>query len=213
MGDLIYITSRRAEPKTDAVARTIPFRLSNAVQDRAGDTVSLSGWKLENYLANPIILWGHDHDLPSIGRMARLGLEGDWLVGDVTFATKEQHPFADTIFRLVDGGFINAGSVGFKPLRWAYREKDGGIDWLEQELLEYSICNIPMHPGALARAVARGVDIAPLADAVGAKNTGSYADLVSKLLASNTPAPHQSTHNVATLRNQVAHRKLRSQLA
>lgn len=175
----------------EAVDRTVSFVLSTSSPDRAEDTVSVDGWKLDNYMNNPIVLWGHDHDIPAIGRMARIGKESGALVGAVQFATAEQHPFADTIFRLVDGGFLQTGSVSFIPLRYEIRQ-NGGLDFLENELLEYSVTNIPMNPECLARAMAKGIDMAPLAKAAGVTNAGSYDELRAKLLASNTPAlPHQ----------------------
>lgn len=197
MRDILHVTSRRVA--ASVANRTVTFVLTNALQDRAGDTVSETGWKLDNYLANPVVLWGHDHSIPAIGRMARLSVEAQGLVGDVAFATAEQHPFADTIFQLVKGDFINAGSVGFIPLKYAFREQDRGIDWLEQELIEYSVCNIPMNPSCLARAVAGGIDITPLARAAGAENAGSYAELRAKILASQSTA----TPNLATLQRRV----------
>lgn len=205
MPNVVHVISRRGP--APAKDRTITFTLSTDLEDRAGDRIEQDGWKLTRYKANPVVLWGHNHSLPAIGRMAKIGKRDGALAGDVEFATAEQHPFADTVYRLTEGGFINAGSVGFIPLKYNLR-KDGGIDWLEQELIEYSICNIPMNPDCLARAVATGIDIAPLADAAGAK-AGSYTDLVSKLLASNPPAPEPSTPNLARYRARAANLALR----
>lgn len=184
MSNLIRVTSK-GTPQPAAIERTVLFELSSQLPDRAGDVVHQDGWDLANYSENPVILWGHDHRIPAIGRMSRIGVENGSLVGAVTFASADQHPFADTVFKLVSGGFINAGSVGFIPKRWQHRD-DGGIDFLEQELLEYSICNVPMNPSCLARAVAGGIDIAPLAKAADAENAASYEELRNKLLASNT---------------------------
>lgn len=206
--NVIHIESRRASVVSET--RTVIFTLSKTSADRANDVVHQDGWKLASYMNNPVILWGHNHSIPAIGRMGRMHVEGDALVGAVTFATAEQHPFADTVYRLVEGGFLNAGSVGFIPHRYEIRA-DGGLDFLENELIEYSIVNIPMHPEALARAVAGGIDIAPLAKSAGALNAGSYSELRAKLLASNTPPlPHPSS--LAMLRNSVANRDLRTRI-
>lgn len=66
------------------------------------------------------------------------------------FATKEQYAFADTVYQLIRGGFLNAARVGFLPQRHAYNEARGG-DSLEQELLEYSVVPIPANAEALSR--------------------------------------------------------------
>lgn len=206
MSDMLRVTSRRlaGAPVED---RTITFVLSTDIEDRAGDTINQTGWKLERYLANPVVLWGHNHSLPAIGRMARVGLDTPGLVGAVRFADAEQHPFADVVYRLVEGDFISAGSVGFIPLRWEYRE-DRGIDFREQELIEYSVVNIPMNPDCLARAVQSGIDIAPLVRAAGAENAGSYVDLRKKLLESSSNPPRPPTPNLATLRARASHTDL-----
>ncbi len=205
--DTLRVTSRRLAQA--AKERTITFVLSTAISDRAGDTVNQNGWDLARYLANPVVLWGHNHSLPAIGRMTRIGVEAEGLVGDIRFADAEQHPFADTVFKLVNGDFISAGSVGFIPKKWNTRD-DYSVEFLEQELIEYSVVNVPMNPDCLARAVAGGIDIAPLAKAVGA-NTGSYNELRAKLLASNTPKP-TSTHSLDTLQRGVRAKQARLRL-
>ena len=211
MSELIHFISKRVGTVGE---RTVTFRLSTDSEDRAKDRVAQDGWKLKRYKQNPVVLWGHNHGLPAIGRMAKLRTSDGALDGDVQFATAEQHPFADTVFRLVDGGFINAGSVGFIPLKFSLRN-DGGIDFNENELIEYSICNIPMNPDCLARAVESGINIAPLAKAVGAENAASYDELRAKLLASasNTPEPvPNQTPNLGALRNRAANLGLKVRL-
>lgn len=148
--------------------RTFRFALSTKAADRDGDTLAQDGWKLDNYRANPVVLWMHDKRTPPIGKMINIGLQGDDLVGDIQFATAEQNPFADTIFKLVEGGFLNAGSVGFMPMRWEINA-DGGLDFKEQELLEYSIVTVPANPEAVRRAC----------ELVGAEKAGAFLKFAS----------------------------------
>ena len=138
--------------------RTVRFVMSTEAEDRVGDTVAASGWILGNYLKNPVVLWCHDQGEPPIGKCLRIGVEGNSLVGDVQFATADLNPFADTVFKLVEGGFVNAGSVSFKPLRWEINDK-GGLDFKEQELLEFSIVGVPCHPAALAQVRSAGLSL------------------------------------------------------
>lgn len=149
--NFIHKLTKRAQVDTET--RTVRFVLSTSTPDRVADSINPNGWELRNYLNNPVVLWGHNHDIPAIATMRNLGLEGGDLVGDVQFATSEQHEFADTVFRLVSGGIINAGSVGFMPLEWSYDEQRGGFNFERQELLEYSIVNVPMNPDALRRSL------------------------------------------------------------
>jgi phage head maturation protease len=50
------------------------------------------------------------------------------------------------------GGYLKATSVGFMPLKYTFSKdpaREYGIDFLEQELLEFSIVTIPANPDAL----------------------------------------------------------------
>jgi len=96
------------------------------------------------------------------GRTANIRTEGTTTKGDVTFATAEQNPFAESVFRLVDGGFLNACSVGFKPLADPIPLFDAdqyltGFKFLAQELVELSIVNVPALASALVAAKSLGV--------------------------------------------------------
>jgi HK97 family phage prohead protease len=101
--------------------------------------------------------FGHDVTAPPIGRMVNIFSDGMRLVGDVRFATAATYEFADTIFRLVRDGFLQAGSVGFLPLEFSYRDRPPGVDFHRQELLEFSVVPVPANENALAQACAKGL--------------------------------------------------------
>lgn len=139
---------------------TIRFVFSTAIVDRHGEVIDQKGWKLENYIKNPTVLWGHDQDKFPIGRTENMSNDGQ-LEGDVVFAYKE-NPDAAMAFELCAGGFLNAGSVGFANLKWMYDEPNDLLTLLENELYEFSIVNVPANPEALAKAMTdmeeKGVD-------------------------------------------------------
>ncbi|WP_188263273.1 HK97 family phage prohead protease, partial [Azospirillum tabaci] len=91
-------------------------------------------------------------------------VDGKALHSTCQFATKDENPFADMVYRLVIGGYLNATSVGFRPLKWSWNEERGSwaIDYTEQELLEYSVVPVPANPDALIEARGKGIDMAPL---------------------------------------------------
>jgi hypothetical protein len=60
---------------------------------------------------------------------------------------------ADTVLRLLDGGFLRATSVGFRPIRQVRNTERGGTDYLQQELLEFSVVPVPANADALRRAL------------------------------------------------------------
>lgn len=149
----------------DNDARKISWVFSN--EDVALDmhTIRTAGWDLDDYLRNPVLLFAHDQESPPIGRVTRIEKRGALLVGDSVFADAETYPFADTIYRLVKGGFLNATSVSWFPLEFKAakdRNRPEGVDFLRQKLLEISVVPVPANPAALATARALGHDLDPL---------------------------------------------------
>lgn len=121
--------------------------------DRDGDTIRASGWDLKSYRKNPVVLFGHDRLGLPIGRCTSVkrverGLEAEW--------EWAPHAFAQDVARLWAGGFLNSTSVGFRPLEWERSSDESrpyGVDFLKQELLEFSVVPIPANSEALRRSV------------------------------------------------------------
>jgi HK97 family phage prohead protease len=141
----------------DVGDRTVRFVLSDGSVDRMGDTVNVGGWDLSAYKRNPVVLFAHDASAPPIGRTVSVWSDGTRLLGDVEFAPAETYAFADTINRLVKGGFLKSGSVGFLPTVYKFSERPGGVDYKRQELLEFSIVPVPANSNALVEAHAKGI--------------------------------------------------------
>jgi HK97 family phage prohead protease len=157
-----------AVPKAvEGEERTFRFIFSDGSIDRMGDSIDAKGWDTDDFQKNPVALWAHDSSAPPIGRASNVSIDGKKLIGDITFAGPDVYPFADTIYRLVAGKFLNAVSVGFMPIRYEFVEEDDrpwGIDFKEQELLEISVCPVPANPNALGAARAKGIDTRPLVE-------------------------------------------------
>lgn len=130
------------------------FVASNSELDRHGESISVEGWDLENYKKNPVILWGHDHSIPAIGRAKKIGYKTingkKSLVFEPEFHKKSE--LSRLVADLVEEGYIKATSVGFIAKKW-----DGEI-CTEQELLENSIVNVPAHQEALQLAMSKGYE-------------------------------------------------------
>jgi HK97 family phage prohead protease len=132
--------------------RTFTFTISSASVDRMGDSIAVSGWKLENYKRNPIVLWSHDGSMLPVGRATSIWVQGGRLKAKANLAPAEVSQYAERVRQMILGGFLTATSVGFAPLKYAFSEDPGrkyGIDFLEQELLEFSIVTVPANPDAL----------------------------------------------------------------
>jgi HK97 family phage prohead protease len=146
-------------------SRTVSWVLSDGSVDRSGDTISPGGWDTSAYRKNNVVLWSHDSSQPPIGRATNVRSDGARLVGDIEFAPPDVSAFADSVFRLVKGGYIKAGSVGFIPIDYAFskdKDRPNGIDFKRQELLEFSICSVPCNANAVAEARAKGFNVSPL---------------------------------------------------
>jgi hypothetical protein len=91
------------EPMAVAGSRTITFVFSDETIDRYGDTISARGWKLDNYNANPIALFGHDAGSVEnvIGRAKNVRVEGTRLLGDIEFAPANANPNAEAVYQMV----------------------------------------------------------------------------------------------------------------
>jgi HK97 family phage prohead protease len=152
-------------PAEDMGGRTLRYCFSDGTVDRAGDTIDQSGWDLAAFNRNPVALWSHMSWDPPIGTASNVAPKDGRLMGDITYAERDQYPFADTIFQLAKGKFINAVSVGFIALDWSFaqdKDRPFGLDFHKQELLEISVCSVPCNPNALGAAKAAGIDLTPL---------------------------------------------------
>jgi len=146
-------------------SRTVKYVFSDNSVARDGHTIASAGWQLANFKNNPVFLWAHDAGALPIGKVIDIAASSTALIGTVEYATPDAYPFADTVYQLVRGGFLNATSVSWNPLTWSYSQdkaRPGGIDFKTQELLEVSQVPVPALPGALATARARGINTAPI---------------------------------------------------
>ncbi len=132
---------------------TIPWTFSTHDVDRANDVVIQSGWELGNYQKCPVILWAHDHSRPAIGLGVDVRVEGEKLIGGFQPVPKTIDHFGWSIGEKAKLGILRAGSVGFMPYEFDFEDdEESGEEYLffkRQELLEFSICNVPMNPLAL----------------------------------------------------------------
>lgn len=144
--------------------RTATFIFSDDSVDRYGDTIDARGWDTTAFNKNPVALYGHDCSKPEyvIGRAKNVRVEGNRLIGDIEFIEASINPTAETVYQMVKGGFLNAVSVGFRPLEWALSKdkfRPTGIDFKRQELMEISVVGVPANDQALVQARAAGIEV------------------------------------------------------
>ena len=139
---------KRTEPATSK-QDTVSFVASTSSPDRYGDIIDQKGWILENYKKNPVVLLNHDSNQLPIGK-GDVHVRDGQLVIDVQFDQEDER--AREVERKAKKGFMNAVSVGFRPLESKSRSElpeenkyygKRGMYYSKSELLEVSIVTIP----------------------------------------------------------------------
>jgi len=115
----------RSDPSTldTRPSSVLDFIVSDETLDRYNEVIVASGWKLDNYLRNPVFQNSHQYGdiIYTIGRAltteVRTVADRKVLFQRVEFAT-DANPIAMIAYNLYKGKFLNAVSVGFIPLQW-----------------------------------------------------------------------------------------------
>ena len=146
--------------------RTLRILATDETRDRDGDIVTMKGWDFENFIKNPVFLWGHDYGSVPLAAAVKMERKRNpsRLVLTHKFPTPGVHPFADMVLQLYHERVINAGSVGFIPFDWeeikdSEEDKPKRRGWsnrkfTKQELLEHSGCAVPANPNAVQESIA-----------------------------------------------------------
>lgn len=136
----------------DKTRRTFSGWATTPATDRMGDTINPLGAIFKNPL---VLLHQHNRDEP-IGsavfqKPTSKGIQFDAEIPIVD----EESPFkdrVDTAWGEISYGVVRAVSIGFKPIKYAFKE-DGGIDYQEIEIYELSAVSIPALPQAIITSV------------------------------------------------------------
>ena len=127
--------------------------------NRNGWEINYKGWELENYIRNPVVMWGHDYYTVPVGRSQEIAIDkkAKGLASKFEFrpAANDYDPI-HPIKVAWDAGFLRAASVGFLPLEYEPLDENaseyfGPFRSLRQDLLEWSIVPIPADPSTLRK--------------------------------------------------------------
>lgn len=147
----------------DVKTRTFKGWATTPAPDRVQDTIDPMGATFKNPL---VLLHQHDHSAPigtvTFGKPTAKGIEFEASIP----AIDEPGPLkdrVDTAWGEIRHGLVRAVSIGFRPVKHAYRE-DGGIDFQEIEIFELSSVSIPANAQAVITAV-KSIDEKLMADA------------------------------------------------
>ena len=159
--------------KTAEETRTVTFVISDGSKDRHGTVLNPKKWDLKGYKKNPIV--GYQHEVyggfftePNpdmiLGKSkVYLDETKERLLGDVTFEPPEVNELAEKILKKILFGSLRSASVGFIPTGNGKYGKDEEAEGEEnqtyyyggQELLEWSIVNIPSNTNATKRGASK----------------------------------------------------------
>lgn len=132
------------------------------------------GIKLDNYRTNPVVLFDHGFGFPM-----PIGISEDPKGRNTVKLMKnkatavayfsQRLPEAVQVFALIDEGILRTSSISFLPergrlIKQQSAERDGEVsfepwqsfDFIESDLLEWSVVGIPADPGAVRKCLDRG---------------------------------------------------------
>ena len=141
-------------------------------------------------------------------------VEDGELIGRAEFTSKDENDYGYMVGQMYKLGFLHAVSCRFRGIEWKWTEdvnRPYGIDFIKQELLEYSCVTIPANPDALLKAKAAGVDVSPavqMAENVLSKNS---FDALAKSIAERVYAAVSKKMTVVDLHDdRLAQEKMKA---
>lgn len=165
------VTVRRVtEMVPDDKTMSVRGVITTQAMDRGNDIVVTRGLQTGNHQANPVVYFDHGMSL-TIPIAKAEDPDGRYTVeigdGEATSTTyfSQSLKEAEDLYGLVSEGILRGWSIGFRPLAGEFlpipEEKKNdpffipGIRFDSVELLEYSLCGVPMNQEALTRAYYR----------------------------------------------------------
>ena len=148
---------------TSETERTVTAILSDERVALDNHLIKTDGIDTSEY--NGAVLFAHQQDQPPIARMLSTRKRGTALVGRMQFPDEETYPFADTIYKLIVGRYLNSMSLSWFPTETRPardRARPDGMDFLRCKILEASVVPVPANPGCLIEARSRGINVQPL---------------------------------------------------
>ena len=160
---LVLVSADIEETKQlDEDGNVFRFIISTENPDRDKDVIRVNGWHFENYNKNPVVLFGHNYRALPVAVGSQPSVEGAKVLSNADFAASRVDVFAETVRQYVKAKVLRASSVGFDPLKWMYNEERRGYDFVEHELLEWSIVPVPANAEALQLAKSLKLDFTPI---------------------------------------------------
>lgn len=137
-------------------------------EDRDGEVMNVTGLDTQNFEKNPVLMFGHNHQILPVGKALHLKKENGQLTFEPAFSDATQ--MSRDVKALWEEGILGAVSIGFIPKRMMDNV------FVEAELIEISVVNVPANPNALAQAKSKGLNIDLLDKATGSPDLATFEE-------------------------------------
>jgi hypothetical protein len=110
-------------------------------------------------------LWQHGlttEPVHTIGKIVKLVTTRDAIYALAEYATTDESPLAERIFKMDEAGLLPANSIGFSPIEWEPNEF-GGLTFTKWELIEVSKVELPCNPFAIDDGSPKGMSVSEAA--------------------------------------------------
>tara|TARA_B110000211_G_scaffold54686_1_gene60629 strand:- start:1883 stop:2503 length:621 start_codon:yes stop_codon:yes gene_type:complete len=139
--------------------RQVEFVISSEAVDSYRTVFKMDGWDLSGYNRNPIVCYqhrAHSDDPDNIIGTSTVRIDGEDLIGTVTFESAEINPRAEKIFQKVQSGTLRMASVGANVRKARLGVEENGEDpdvlyFTKQRLMEWSVVSVGSNPDAHKR--------------------------------------------------------------
>lgn len=202
----------------DEKKRTVDFVASTDAIDSYDEVVE-QDWILDRYLANPVVLFGHNSREMPIGKATRTEVVTSngrqQLECTIQFLTEKANPVAEQVWNSVLEGGLRAVSVGFIPGDYRFEKRNGTEVFVlsKNTLHEISVVPIPANPEALAKMKAKALAAAghePKPAATAAETTMNEKEMQERIAKADA-ARELAEKNLAT--EHTAHEATKKELS
>lgn len=149
----------RALSEDNKQNRQAEFVISTETPDSYGTVFKISGWDLSRYEKNPVVMYAHkthsDNPDMVIGT-SEVRVEGQELIGTVTFESADINPLAEKVWQKVQAGSLRMASIGANIIAGHWGDEKLGEDreviyFDKMELYEWSIVPVGSNSDAVKR--------------------------------------------------------------
>lgn len=147
------------------------FVITTSSQDRYDDVIDVEGWDWKDYFlgGDGVVLLAHDRRSLPMGKCPWIKPIANALVGRCHFPTQAEVGYDEsepslwkTVRLLYINRFMKNTSVGLMPVEWTWDEETGGLHFIKQKGLEWSLCSVPANPECYQLAKSAGIDVNPV---------------------------------------------------